>query len=344
VTLNPAQALTLQVRYEPTEAGSSTGQITIDSNSSTGSTVTVSLSGTSTAAASPQLAVSAGSLSFGSVTVNTPTTQSLTLTSTGTSAVTVSSAAISGAGFTIVAQSFPVTLNPAQALTLQVRYEPTEAGSSTGQITIDSNSSTGSTVTVTLGGVGTAANPNLTVNATSLSFGSVTVNTSTTQSLTLTSTGTSAVTVNSAAISGAGFTIVGGSFPVTLNPAQALTLQVRYEPTETGPQSGQLTISSNSASGSTTIATLNGVGTAAAHEVDLSWDAPTSSPVPVVGYNVYRVTGGGPFALITSSPDPATVYVDNTVVSGVSYNYVVKSVDSSNVESLASNEITVTIP
>ncbi len=52
----------------------------------------------------------------------------------------------------------------------------------------------------------------MTVSAASLNFGSVTVNTATTQSLTLTSTGTSPVTVNSAAITGAGFTIVGGNF------------------------------------------------------------------------------------------------------------------------------------
>jgi fibronectin type 3 domain-containing protein len=36
--------------------------------------------------------------------------------------------------------------------------------------------------------------------------------------------------------------------------------------------------------------------------------------------------------------------VDSTVVNGTTYNYVVKSVDSSGVESVASNEITVAIP
>ena len=59
----------------------------------------------------------------------------------------------------------------------------------------------------------------------------MTMNTATTLPLTLTSTGTSPVTVNSASITGAGFTIVGGSLPVTLNPAQAVTLQVQFKPT-----------------------------------------------------------------------------------------------------------------
>ena len=64
------------------------------------------------------------------------------------------------------------------------------------------------------------ATPQLTVGATSLSFGSVAVNSSATQSLTLTSSGAAAVTVNSAAISGTGFTIVGGTSSAMLNPNQ----------------------------------------------------------------------------------------------------------------------------
>jgi hypothetical protein len=170
------------------------------------------------------------------------------------------------------------------------------------------------------------------------------VNTTTTQTLTLASTGTSPVTVNSATITGAGFTIVGGSFPVTLNPTQTLTLQLKFAPSTTGALTGQITISSNSSSGSTAGVALSGTGTAAAHEVDLSWDAPASSPDPVAGYNIYRATGSGSFVLINSSPDSAVVYVDSTVVSAATYNYVVKAVDFSGVESIPSNQITLTIP
>ena len=166
------------------------------------------------------MTVSAASLSFGNVTVNTAATQSLTLTSSGTSPVTVSSAAITGAGFSIVGgSSLPVTLNPTQTLTLQVQFDPTALGTASGQLTITSDSSTGSTAQVTLGGTGTAAPvPQLTVSAGSLSFGNVTVNTAATQSLTLTSTGTAPVTVSSAAISGAGFSIVGGEFAGDAEP------------------------------------------------------------------------------------------------------------------------------
>lgn len=345
VTLSPTQSVTLQVQFDPTAIGVASGQITISSNSSSGTTTMVTLSGTSTAAASPQLTVSAASLSFGNVTVGTATTLPLTLTSTGTSPVTVNSAAISGSGFTIVAQSFPVTLSPTQSVTLQVQFDPTATGAAAGRITISSNSATGGTQSVILSGMGNAANPNLTISNTNVSFGSIAINTTTTKSLTLTSTGTTPVTVNSAAITGAGFTVVGGSFPVTLNPAQTLTLQLQFEPTTAGALSGQIMISSNSISGGgTAVVSLTGTGIAVAHEVDLSWNAPTSSTDPVVGYNIYRSTAGGSFVLLNSLPDSMIVYVDHSVVSGGSYSYTVKSVDSAGVESVASNSTTATIP
>jgi fibronectin type 3 domain-containing protein len=93
------------------------------------------------------------------------------------------------------------------------------------------------------------------------------------------------------------------------------------------------------------VVALTGTGTSVVpHEVDLGWNAPTNSSDPVMGYNIYRLTGTGSFTLINSSPDLSIVYVDNTVVSGTTYSYIVKSVDSSGVESVASNQITVTIP
>jgi fibronectin type 3 domain-containing protein len=125
---------------------------------------------------------------------------------------------------------------------------------------------------------------------------------------------------------------------------QTLTLQLQFDPTTTGSLTGQLTINSNSTTGSSAVVSLSGTGTAVAHEVDLSWDAPASSPDPVAGYNIYRWTGGGSLVLINSSPDTTVVYVDSTVVSGTTYNYEVKSVDASGVESVASNEVTVTVP
>jgi hypothetical protein len=58
------------------------------------------------------------------------------------------------------------------------------------------------------------------------------------------------------------------------------------------------------------------------YEVELNWDAPSSSSDPVAGYNIYRSTGGSSsYQLLNSSIDTETMYVDSTVQSGTAYTY-----------------------
>ena len=263
VTLNPNQSVTLNVKFDPTATGEETGQLTIQSNSSTNSTADVNLSGTGTPVPNPQLTISAASLTFGNVTVDTASTQPVTLTSTGTAPVTISSAALTGTGFTMSGATLPVTLNPNQSVTLNVQFDPTATGAVTGGLTIQSDSSTNSTAVVNLSGTGTAAsNPQLTISAASLTFGNVTVDTASTQPVTLTSTGTAPVTISSAALTGTGFTMSGATLPVTLNPNQSVTLNVQFDPTATGAVTGGLTIQSNSSTNSAAVVSLSGTGTA----------------------------------------------------------------------------------
>ena len=82
---------------------------------------------------------------------------------------------------------------------------------------------------------------------------------------------------------------------------------------------------------------------AAAHTVNLSWDASTSQHV--VGYNVYR--GGnpnGPYTKINSTLDPNTNYSDSTIQGGQTYYYVTTAVDNQGVESAYSNQTEAVIP
>ncbi len=342
-TLSPGQSITLQVQFSPTATGAATGQITINSTSSAGA-ATVVLSGSGIAVPVPQLTVSSTNLSFGSITIDSSTTQTLVLRSSGTATVTVNSAVITGGMFSVVAQSFPISLAAGQSVTLQIQFSPTTAGTATGQLTISSNSTGNNITTVALSGMATAANPQLAVNSSTLSFGSVALNTPISKTLTLTSTGTSTVTISAATVGGTGFTLVGGSFPLSLTPGKSATLQLQFLPTTSGARSGQVTIVSNSAGGNLTVA-LNGTGTGGASEVDLSWDAPSNSPVPVVGYNIYRSIGTTDgFSVLNSSPVAAVVFADKTITNGTTYAYIVKSVDATGTESTPSNQITMAIP
>jgi len=141
----------------------------------------------------------------------------------------------------------------------------------------------------------------------------------------------------------------GATFPVTLNPSLALTLDVSFDPQTAGPVSSQLTIVSNASTNSTAMVGISGTGVSASgsspHQVTLSWDAPSSSSDPVVGYDIYRATSGGSiYELLNSSADAQTTYIDANVQANVTYVYYVTSVDSSGVQSSSSNVVTASIP
>jgi fibronectin type 3 domain-containing protein len=74
----------------------------------------------------------------------------------------------------------------------------------------------------------------------------------------------------------------------------------------------------------------------------LSWMPSTNT---VHGYNVYRSSDSGVrFTKLNSAPIATTQYDDSTVQSGQTYFYAATSLDSKNVESSFSNEVSVTIP
>lgn len=288
---------------------------------------------------------------FGSVPVGQTATASVSVTNKSSNPIEISQLTFTGQSFSIAnPSSLPVSLAAGKTLKVSVQFGPTASGTAQGQLAITSSLSTSPAVVVHLTGKGTAASaPTLSINATTVSFGDVTLNTPSTQTVTLTSTGASPVTVNSATTTGAGFSVSGPTLPATLNKGQSLSLNVQFDPTVAGAASGQLTISSDSSTNPTATISLTGNGvaptTTVAHEVDLTWSAPTSSPDPVAGYNVYRAPSGtGSYQLLNSGVTAQTQYADLAVQSGASYDYVVKSVDATGVESPASNVTTATIP
>ncbi len=75
------------------------------------------------------------------------------------------------------------------------------------------------------------------------------------------------------------------------------------------------------------------------HTVSLNWSASTGA----VSYQVLRGTAPGAETLLASSI-LTTSYTDTTVVSGLTYYYVVKAVDSNNNTSPNSSEVQALIP
>ena len=100
------------------------------------------------------LNTSATSVSFGTVNVSSNNTRYVTLTNTGTSPVTISSVAVTGAGFNESGGS-GVMLSGGQTATLSAIFDPATAGSVTGSITVTSNAAN-SPLPIALSGTGQA--------------------------------------------------------------------------------------------------------------------------------------------------------------------------------------------
>lgn len=250
VSLNPGQALTLTVQFDPTATGASTGQLTIASNSSTNGTSVVSLSGTGTLPQLSLLSCSSG-----------------VITGAGTDTCTVSlTAAAPTGGLAVNLSSSSSNLTVPSTVTIP-------AGAASVAFTATASSvSASQTVTIT-GSVGSmftsyslqlnAILLALSVDPTSVAFGNIALNTPTTQAITLTSTGTAPVTIEGAALTGDGFTVSGPAFPITLSPNQATKVDISFDPTAAGAATGQLTISSNASANGTAVVGVTGAGVAA---------------------------------------------------------------------------------
>jgi hypothetical protein len=182
----------------------------------------------------------------------------------------------------------------------------------------------------------------LNANKTSLAFGSVNLGSSSIMSVTFTNGGNSSITISAVSLSGAGYTASGVSTGQILTAGQTATLNVTFTPASTGSLPGSVSVTSN-ASNSPAAITLSGTGVQpVSHSVTLTW---TASAPAVSGYNVYRSTiSGGPYTKLNSSFITTTSYTDSTVQAGLTYYYVVTSVDSTGVESVFSTQVSATIP
>ena len=338
MTLNGGQSTTLTVTYKPTSAATLAGSVSITSNASDPSMVI----GITATATSSTLAATPSSFSFGSVVVGSDTTQTIRLQNIGTSQVTISSLTPSVANVTISGITLPAKLAPGTSATLTAAYKPTAAGSVAGKITVTSTA-VGSPTMIDFSGTAGAASIQLTPSATSLIFGNVTVGSSGTNQLTVKSTGNTNASISKVAISGTGFVLGSSAASVILDPAQSETYTVNFDPKAAGSVTGTLTITSNAANSPMKIS-LSGSGAAPAakHTVALSWERSSST---VTGYFVYRGTKpSGPYTQLNSTPEANPSYSDGSVSNGEVYYYYVTAVNSSNIQSADSNQVSVTVP
>ena len=338
-TLAAGQTVNLTVTYKPVSAGTLAGALSLTSNASD-PTMQVGLSATAT---SSTISATPSSVSFGNVVVGSNTTQTIRLQNIGTSQVTISGVTPSVAGVVVSGITLPANLAPGTSATITAAYKPTVAGNVAGKITVTSNA-VGSPTIIDLSATAAAALVQLTPSATSLSFGNVTVGSSGATQVTVKSTGNQNASISGVSVSGTGFVLGSAAASVILDPNQTETYTVNFNPKATGGSTGTLTITSNAKNSPTKISLAGtAVAAPASHKVALNWER--SSTSSVTGYYVYRSSKpSGPYAQLNSTPDASPSFSDDTVANGQVYYYVVTAVESGNIQSAYSNQVSVTIP
>ena len=149
-TLSPGQSASFNISFAPKSAGSVSGNLTVSSNAYN-PTMSVPLTGTGTAIG--QIGVSPASASFGSVVVGSNKSMTGTVNASG-GTVTVSGASSSGTEFSVSGLKFPFTLNAGQSASYSLVFAPTASGSTSANITWQSNA-TNPSPTESLTGTGT---------------------------------------------------------------------------------------------------------------------------------------------------------------------------------------------
>jgi len=341
LTLAPQQSVSFNVTFSPETGGIAAGGMSVVAQRSLGGkekrwSTSISLTGTGVTLA--YLSVSPSSMNLGSVPVGSSQQQALTLSNSGGSSLTISSASLSGPGFSVGGLSFPYTLAAGASANVSVVFAPAAAGPGSATLSFSSNASD-SSVGVALSGIGTNPTGTLGVTPGVISFGNVDVGSSQTQNGSVSASGGS-VTLSSTTSSNSQFTIGGLTFPLTIAAGQSVPFTVTFSPMAGGSTSTNISFLAGAVSASQT---ATGTGVTIQHAVELSWSASQSPSIS--GYNVYRATtAGGPYSKINPSLNQTMNYSDNTVGSGETYYYVTTAVNSDGVESGYSNQVTAQVP
>lgn len=154
---------------------------------------------------------------------------------------------LAGSGFRIsAAPSLPYTIAPGSEVEFRVSFSPTSAGSYSAFLLVN-------TVNLTLRGI-VVPSAVLTIGSGAVlaagavvDFGSVQRGASKLESFTLTNPGTISLSINSLAVTGAGFRgPIGASAPIQIAAGQSATFQVAFEPTSGVPWQGTLSVDQRS--------------------------------------------------------------------------------------------------
>ena len=251
-------------------------------------------------ASTRQLTCIPATVRFGAVPVGQTETQVVVLTNTGTTSVTVTASSLTGSEFSLSSLTLPLTLSAGQSISSNLTFSPTATGWITGSNTFTSSASN-SQLQLQFGGTGTKS-AGVTASPSSLSFGQVTVGSSSTLPVVLTNTRSWTVTLTALQLSGAGFSVSGAAFPVTLSAGQSIMLNLTFTPLSASTSSGSAFVTGPSFN-----VPLNGTGTViTAGQLTITPSSVNFGNVPVGTTDTQPITMSAIGSSVTVSSDASS--------------------------------------
>ncbi|MGC1582366.1 MAG: choice-of-anchor D domain-containing protein [Candidatus Acidiferrales bacterium] len=192
-------------------------------------------SGTAALTASPS------TVSFGSVSDGSTASQTVTLTNTGTATADITSAAVSGAGLSIVGAA-PSQIAAGASAAIHIQFTPQTPGAVTGALSVASDASNPS-IQVAVSGMGSG--PLFSISPASVTFTNVVAGQSSSQPVTISNGGNAALALTAANVTGTGFGTNGLSATASIEAGQSLTFNVVFTPPAAATDKGSITFADN---------------------------------------------------------------------------------------------------
>ena len=244
LTVNPGDSAQITVTFSPRSAQEYNEMAVLSTNVIGGDTVSVSLSGEGTQAPSPEMELSSTSIDFGSVLVQTETPASLTVGNNGPGTLLISSMEIDNSDFMVTA--FTGAINTETSRTIQLSFEPGNAGESTGTLVIESNDPVQGRAEIALRGNAIDASsqaPIMVLSTHSLDLGRMLLQTTGSSSFIINNIGKEELVVLSISSNNAAFSV--DQQQVIVQPGMKQTIGITFSPVGEGISQGLILIESN---------------------------------------------------------------------------------------------------
>jgi hypothetical protein len=276
ITVSTGATYSLNVQFVPAASGAASGQLTVTSNSSTGSATIISLNGTGVANAGDvaTLVPSPGQVTFGNVSVGQTASATVLLSNQGSAPLQITQLGLTGPPFSVADQNnLPISVAAGGTYSLNVQFDPAASGTASGQLTVTSNSSTGNTTTIGLSGTGVANATDvatLVVSPATVAFGNVSVGQTASATVLFSNQGSAPLQITKLSLNGQPFSFAGqNNLPIAVAAGATYSLNLHFDPAASGSAAGQLTVTSNSSTGDTTVISLGGTGIASIATVSI---------------------------------------------------------------------------